>query len=187
MKKTGILSKRYAKALFDLALEMNVLEQVIHDMQLVFDVYYENKDFRLVLDAPIVNQDRKVAIFRRLFKDKVHDVSYKFFMIILRKKREHYLGTIAKQYIALYKKYKKIVTVHLQTAVPIDEKIRKKVIKLLEDQTHGEIDLDEQVKEEIIGGFILAYDDNKYDDSIRAQLQMIKREVADINLYIRGF
>jgi F-type H+-transporting ATPase subunit delta len=108
-------------------------------------------------------------------------------MIILRKKREHYLGTIAKQYIALYKKYKNIVTVHLQTAAPVDEKISKKVIKLLEDQTHGEIELDEQVKEEIIGGFILAYDDNKYDDSIRAQLQMIKREVADINLYIRGF
>jgi F-type H+-transporting ATPase subunit delta len=187
MKKTGILSKRYAKALFDLALEMNIVDQVIKDLQLVFDVYRENKDFRLVLDAPIVNTDRKAAIFKSLFKERVHDVSFKFFMIILRKRREHYLGSIAEEFIIMYKKYKNIVTVRLQTAAPVDEKIRKKVISLLEKQTHGEIELEEQVRKEIIGGFILTYDDNKYDDSIKTQLQMIKRDVADINLYIRGF
>lgn len=186
MKKTGILSKRYAKALFDLVLEMNILEEVKKDMELVYDVYAENKEFRLVLSAP-VRSDRKNAIFTSLFEKHVHEVTMKYLLIILRKHREVYLGHIAKQFTALYKEFKNIITVHLQTAVEIDDKLRKQVISLLEEQTKGEIEMNEVVNQELIGGFILRYGDNKYDDSIRTQLQLLKREVADINLYVKGF
>ena len=186
MKKTGILSKRYAKALFDLALEMNILDQVIKDMELVYDVYRENKDFRLVLSAPIVNMDKKTAILSDLFKERVHEISFRYFMIITRKKREAYLGEIARQFISLYKKFKNIITVHLLTADKIDDSIRQKVIRLLHEQTKGEIELIEYVKKEIIGGFILTFDDQKYDDSIRTQLQLMRRTVSDCNLYVKG-
>jgi len=187
MKKTSILSKRYAKALFGLALEMNILEPVMKDLELIFTVYKENKDFRLILDAPIVSMDKKKAVFNGLFKERINEITFKYLMIILRKKREAYLGAIAEQFISLYKKFKNIIIVHLQTAAEIDESIRKKVIKLMEDQTRGIIELNETIKKEIIGGFILIYGDKKYDDSIRTQLQMIKRDIADINLYVRGF
>ncbi len=186
MKKTSILSKRYAKALFGLALEMDILEQVLKDMQLVYDVYTENKDFRLVLDAP-VNPDKKRAIFKSLFEKRVNEITFKYLLIILRKRRESYLGTIGEEFVNLYKNFKNIITVHLQTAAAIDKSIREKVIDLLEGQTKGEIELNEVVKKEIIGGFILTYDDKKYDDSIKTQLQLIKRDVADFNLYVKGF
>ena len=186
MKKTGILAKRYAKALFGLAMEMNNLEEVRKDMELIFDVYKQNKDFRLILDAPIVSIDKKKAVLNSLFKKHVNEITLRYLMIILRKRREAYLGNIAEQFISLYKEFKSIIIVHLQTAAEIDDTIRNKVIKLLEDQTKGNIELHEAVKKEIIGGFILTYDDKKYDDSISTQLQLLRRDVAALNLYVRG-
>lgn len=187
MKKTSILAKRYAKALFGLAMEMNNLEEIMEDMELIYSVYKQNKDFRLILDAPIVSTDKKKAVFNSLFKKNINEITLKYLMIILRKRREAYLGAIAEQFIALYKEFKNIIIVHLQTAAEVDGTIRKKVIKLLEDQTKGNIELHAAVKKEIIGGFILTYDDKKYDDSISTQLKMLKRDVAALNLYKRGF
>ena len=106
--------------------------------------------------------------------------------IIIRKKREEYLRYIAGEFISIYKKFKNIFTVHFQSASAITDEIRQKVVELLEKQTGGSIELVEEVKKELVGGFVLSYDDYKYDASIAYQLRRLRKGAAEINLYIRG-
>ncbi len=180
------LASRYAKALFDFAIEQNVLEQVKDDMDLVVTVCKQNRDFRLMLDSPIIFTDKKETIITEIFGKHIQKISYHFLLIITRKNREALIDGIAKQFIEQYKEFKNITTAELATAVPLDPKVRENVIALLKEQTQGEIELIEEIKEEMIGGFVLSYSDFQYDASIKKQIKELKKEFAT-NLYIRGF
>lgn len=181
-----LIAKRYAKAVFELALEMNLVEETKADMELVQSVCSSNKDFDLLLKSPVIKSDKKLKILEAIFKDKTSELSMRFFSIITRKKRERYASDIASEFIHIYKKFKNIFTIQFEGAWEISDDIRKQVIALMEEQTGGTIELKEKVKKELIGGFVLTYDDYKYDASIAHQLRKIKKSAGEINLYIRG-
>ena len=185
MKETRI-AKRYAKALFDFSLEHKVPEKIIDDMKLIYSVCKLNKDFILLLRSPIIKSDKKQNIINEIFKKHIHKVTLTYLLIITRKGRERFIKDIAEQFIILYKKYKGIITAHLTTAEAIDLSIRNQIIGLLKKQTKADIELIEEIKKELIGGFVLLFDDNQYDASIMKQIKKLQKEF-DINLYIKGF
>ncbi len=185
MKETKIAS-RYAKALFDFALEQKVPEQVKNDMDLIVSVCSNNKDFKLMLTSPLIYSEKKEAIIAEIFGKHIQEMTLQFLIIITRKRREAFIEGIARQFIELYKEYKNITTAELTTARELGSELREKVIAELKAQTKGEIELIEEIKEELIGGFVLSYKDYQYDASIKKQIKKLRREF-DTNLYIRGF
>ena len=97
---------RYAKALLQLSVEQNKLDDSYEDMLLLSSVCMENKDLSLLLKSPIVKTDHKLKIFDQLFSSKVSRLSMAFLNIIITKKRESIISEIAKSFIKLYKKKK---------------------------------------------------------------------------------
>lgn len=182
----GRIAYRYARALFEPALEMDILEAVYKDMLLVREVINENKDFCLFLANPVVRADKKKIILHEIFEKHLNKITMLFLDIITKSDREDYLKLIANKFIKLYKQYKRIITTTLQTVVKIDEDTREKLIKLLEDQTKSKIELIEELDEDLIGGFVFKYENLEYDASIRRQIQRLKRDFKS-NLYIKGF
>ena len=55
----SIIAERYAKSLFELALETGKLEEVRKDMDLMVDVCLNNRDFRQMLISPVIRPDKK--------------------------------------------------------------------------------------------------------------------------------
>jgi F-type H+-transporting ATPase subunit delta len=184
MRETRI-ARRYAKALFDFAEEQNILERVMDDMSLVLQVCKTSRDFTLVLISPIIKFDKKLLIVSKLFEKHLHKVTFLYLQIIIRKKRERYIPDIAKQYIREFKRYKGISTVELKTAYVADDEIKQKILMLLKRFTDDEIELIEKVDKDLIGGFVLNFDDKQFDSSILMQLQQLKRNF-DINIYRKG-
>lgn len=183
----SLIAKRYAKALFELALEMNIVEETKSDMELIMSVCSSNKDFTQMLKSPVIRSEKKQKVIRDIFNDKINELSMRYMNIITRKKRESFIGQIAEEFILAYKKFNAIFTIHFESAITIGDEIRKKVITLLEDQTKGTVELIEEVKEELVGGFVMRYDDYKYDASIAYQLKKLKKSSAEINLFKREF
>lgn len=182
--RNTLIAKRYAKALFDFALEQNMLEPVKKDLELVISTLKNSKDLRLMLKSPVIKAATKEAVIREIFEKHIQKPSIQYLSIIIRKRRETFIEGIAEEFINLYKKFKNIVTTHLETAVTLDDDIRRKFIDLMSEQTGGEIELIEDVRKEIIGGFVMHYDDKKYDASIQRQLADLKKEFK-VNLYER--
>jgi F-type H+-transporting ATPase subunit delta len=185
MLQGSLIAKRYAKALFDLALEMNVIEDVKNDMELVQSVCDSNSEFNRMLKSPVIRSDKKQKVIEGIFKGKISDLSLRYLSIITRKKREDMLKQIAGEYIIAYKKFKNIFTIHFESVVEISDVLRKQVIALLEERTKANIELNEEIKKELVGGFVLKYDDYKYDASIAYMLRRLKKEAAEVNLYKR--
>lgn len=181
-----IISQRYAKALFDLAVEMKNLEAVKKDIDLLEDVTHENPEFKGLLRSPIIPPGKKNSILTAVFKGKMEDLTFRFLQLVTRKEREVYLQDIGNAFIKLYKDHHNIITVKLTSPQPLDTSSKKELIKMLAAETHKTIDLVEETDDTLIGGFVLTMEDRKYDASIRHQLDKLKK-AFDKNLYIKGF
>ena len=62
------VARRYAKALFELAIEMKLVEQVYADAELIIDVCKNNKEFVVMLRSPVIKDVKKLAIIKRYLK-----------------------------------------------------------------------------------------------------------------------
>jgi F-type H+-transporting ATPase subunit delta len=181
-----LLAKRYAQALFDLALESKGLEKVANDMMLVEEVVDSSKDLRLLLNNPVIDSYKKLNILKKIFQGKIEDLSLKFILLITRKGREKYIHYIAKAFNKIYKEHKNIVDVTLTTAYKTDQSVKDSVLKLLTTITNKNIDLDEVVDDELIGGYLINLEDYQYDASVKTQLKRLRKEFSD-NLYIKKY
>lgn len=185
MKETRV-ANRYAKALLELAIELNVLEKVKGDAELMSNVCKQNRDFVLMLKSPVIKEHKKLSVIKEIFIGKLDELFLRFIIVITRNHREELIPEISNQFITIYKKHKNILPANLETSVKIDAETREKIVALLHNQTNAQIELTEEVKEELIGGFIFSYEDKQYDASILKRIKNLRKEFKH-NLYIKGF
>jgi F-type H+-transporting ATPase subunit delta len=178
------LASRYAKALFELAGEMNIREQVFNDMTLLVSVCRQNKDFVKMLQSPLIRYDKKNEVLRAIFKDKVDKISITYMEIITKKRREMILEEIGEQYIILYREWKGIKTAYLSAVVEIDEKTKNGIIEMLQKQLKAKIELITTVDPKLIGGFLLTVEGKQFDTTILKKINRLTREF-NINIYER--
>jgi len=177
-----LLSKRYATAVFDLAIEFKILEKVNDDLKLVSKVFAENRELRVIIANPTIDTHKKISILNELFDGKVQELTIKFLRLITNKGREQYISYISDAFYDIYKDYKNILSVKLTTATAADKLISDGISKKLKEATKMNIEMTEKVKEELIGGFVVNFEDYKYDASIINQLNRLKKSFSD-NLY----
>ena len=181
----SIISERYAKSLFELAQETGKLDRVKADMELFLELISVSKDFRLLMVSPVVRPDKKVLVLDALLSEKVDGLTVKFYKLLTAKRRERYLGGIAKAFIEKYKEFNKIVTIEIRTVSPMSESMRKQVIDLLEKRRDITVELVETIDPTLIGGFIVSTGNLRYDSSLSHSIKKLKKEFEQ-NLYIRG-
>ena len=64
-------ASRYAKAFIDLALEQNSLESAYTDMKYIAEVCASTHEFVTFLKSPIIKTDKKQAVLKEIFNDKL--------------------------------------------------------------------------------------------------------------------
>ena len=179
------LSGRYAKSLIDLAQEQNNLEAVYKDMLFLQEVCKSNRDFVNLLKSPVIKADKKVQIVDAITQGKVSDLTAKFNRLLITKGRESDLPEIVNAFIDMYNNIKGIHKVKLTTAEPVSEELRQSILKKITDDTSIEhIELESVVRNELIGGFILEFDNNMVDASIMRDLKDIKKQFQE-NIYVQ--
>jgi len=173
------IASRYAKSLLDLANEQDKLERVLEDVQ-AFQNATEQRDFFLMLKSPIVNPDKKKTVLSRIFEGKFDELTMGFLNIVLRKGRENYLPEIASEFVNQYKALKNISTVKLTTASPVTAESVASIKKQLQDSSHTEvnIEIETAVDPDLIGGFVIEFDDKLYDSSVAYQLKQLQKQFA---------
>ena len=181
------VASRYVKSLLGLAVERDALEKVHMDMILFSKVCDENRAFTLMLRNPIIKHDKKRDILEEIFKGKVHNLTFAIFDIITRKNREPLLPAIAKEFHVAYNNYKEIGGATVTTAVPLDKKLREEIeqiVKKLSDKK--QVEIEEKIDPEMIGGFVLNVGDRQVDASIKNKLKALKLKFSQ-NPYIKEF
>ena len=184
--KQKAIARPYAAALFEVAEENGLTEQVYQDILLIHDVIRQNPEFRKVLDSPVIPPDKKRNVFLGVFRDKIQTLSLDFILLVTRKGREDMISAISDAFLALYRDHNHIHEVTVRTAAPLNAANRNKVIRVMESLLKGTIDLKEEIDPELVGGYQLLFEDLMYDESLSRHIRTLKKEFRE-NLFVKQF
>jgi F-type H+-transporting ATPase subunit delta len=171
------VASRYAKSILDLAVERGQLEQVYHDMLYLQQLIKESREFLLLLRSPVVKNDLKSKAINAVTKGNISDLTQSFTQLLTAKNREMVLPEVITAFITLYKVEKNINTVKLTTATPVSDDVKKQIIEQVKKTSNLQnIELEEHIDPNIIGGFVLQAGDKLVDASIAYDLKNISRQ-----------
>lgn len=172
------VASRYAKSLIDLAREQKVLDKVKSEMELFIEVGKQNAQLLAVLKNPIISLDKKAAVLKDIFADKVQPMVISFFSIMVNKGRAGVLFATAKEFVNLYNQDKGIVKAKVTSAVALTEENKKQLVDVVKAATKGEVILEAKVDASLLGGFVLQVGDRQFDASLNSKLKKLKKEFA---------
>ena len=181
------LAYRYAKSLLDLAIIRNKLDLLNDDVRMLQAAMDSNRDFVLMLKSPIIKPDKKQKILNLVFGGRLDEIMMAFIEIVVRKKRERFLPEITRAFIEMYNLKNHITPARITTAVELDSEISGALEDLMRSRFGlTTIELSREVNEDIIGGFILQFEDKLFDTSVRSRLNSLVRDFKS-NTYIKNF
>lgn|SRR5574344_200002 len=168
----------YAKALLLIATETDQQETAFADMRLVNEVCAENRVLNVVFNNPVIKEDKKVAILRDLFGEKVSQLSMLFLSFVVKKRRTINLRGISNAYLELYRERHNIVLSELVTAVEVNPESLDLVRHLIGDYTQKEVELVAHTDNNMLGGFRMTFNNNMYDARIRSKIVKLRKEFS---------
>ncbi|MEA1896845.1 MAG: ATP synthase F1 subunit delta [Bacteroidota bacterium] len=172
------ISVRYARALFAVARDQNLLDQVHADMEMLGHASEEVPAFRSFLENPVMIPSAKKKLLHNMFEGNVSKLTIDFLNLILKNNRLSFISGISRQFGDQYREFNGITSAILTTATEIGESTKDRIKQLVLIDTKNEVLFEGKRDDEIIGGFILQVDDKQIDASVRTQLNKIKKELT---------
>jgi len=175
----NIVSLRYAKALIELSNEKQLTDAIYSDMQEMQNLLMESDELRNFLITPQVDDKTKSRLITKLFSAHFQELTIKFLTLLIRKGRSKLVIYIVHQFVELYREQNGIVPAVIKTAAPIPEKTKQQIIEKVRKATgKSQIELQEHLDKNLLGGFILYYAGNCYDASVKHDLDKIKNWIS---------
>lgn len=177
----GTISKRYAKALLQYAIDNKAEDTVYSEMKTLAKTFVDVPQLRMAMDNPMLTTKDKLPLIKAAIGNEVSEITSRFLNLVLKNKRETILQFIASSYCGTYCDMKHINTGKLITAAPVDKKVVDKIKQLVQKIKPGVLDFQTEVNPEIDGGFMLFFDTYRIDASVRSQLKRIKKRFIEEN------
>lgn len=177
---------RYAKALLDLSIERNELDAVQSDLNLVKASMSESREFRNLLASPVIKPRQKAKILNEVFSGSLTETTNKFMALLVDHGREGMMAEVIKSFHTMYLKAKGITHAKVTTSTALTAPLREKFMSMVKEMTGLEVELEEKVNAELIGGFVLRVGDKQIDTSVAGQLHELKQQYKD-NLYVADY
>ena len=172
---TGLIAKRYAKALFDFALSKGEDKLVYAQVLELIEYFSSNAAAKGQIVSPVVAVQIKKAFVLAGVKGGVCSSLERFVDLVMQQGREEFLLFMLHSYTSLYKEHYKIAQVDLTVAAPVVEDVEKRIAKMVQKNIGcGSVQLRTRTDESIIGGFVLRIDDMQLDASVATQLGKLK-------------
>jgi ATP synthase, F1 delta subunit len=179
----GLISSRYANALFKQAEEQNIIEEVKNDIQFLTSLCNDSEEFNFLLNIPSISSDKKAKIIESALGKAVQKLTLDFIKLVVNHRRESLMSSMCESYIRKYQTKHGIKEVLLTTAIPMDDDICAKIRNAVETSMNVKAEMKTKVNPDIIGGFILNIDNHlQMDASVASQLEKIKKGILGNSL-----
>jgi len=172
-----MVSKEYAKAIFEIALENNKEENYLELLKMVLKTLDKNEDFKKILNSPFIPDEEKNNLLNNVFKDFDEDFIH-FLFVLIKNHRFNIIVDIKDEYEKLYHENKNVVFVHVTSMEKLSKKqediIRKDLEKKYPD---ANLKIENEIDPNIIGGIKIVVNDESIDLSLRNYLSKLKESI----------
>jgi F-type H+-transporting ATPase subunit delta len=171
------IAQVYARALFEVAEEHGVLDQVREQLGQFADALNEHREVAIFFFSPYFSTAEKKEALGRLLQD-AEPTFTNFLEALLERHRMPAIYRIRARYEVLWDDENKLLPVQVTSAVALDEATVKSIGDRVGEQTGLKVELSSHVDPEILGGIVLRVGNFILDASIRNRLNQLRKQVA---------
>lgn len=175
---TGPIARRYAKALFSLAVETGRVEGWAKSLELLRQAVESSPDLEDVLSNPVYSKERRRALVEKLASAFSLDAEPANLLFLLGdRNRLAYLPAVVETFRDLSDAHLGRIRAKVTSAVKLDDVAAQAIADKLSQATKAKVLLDRAVDPALLGGVIAQVGSLVYDGSVRAQLENLRNRL----------
>ncbi|SDW41361.1 ATP synthase F1 subcomplex delta subunit [Marininema mesophilum] len=173
----SIVAKRYAKALFQIALEKNRLDEVEQEWQGVVEALGHHPELAGWLAHPRVAAEEKKALLGKLFANH-SDLTQNLLFLLIERRREDVIEAVGAEYKKLANESKGVAEAEVITARALTEEEEKELIAVFQKQIGKTLVVKNRVDSDLLGGVTVKIGDRLYDGSLAGKLERFRKQLT---------
>ncbi|MSO75030.1 MAG: F0F1 ATP synthase subunit delta [Alphaproteobacteria bacterium] len=176
-KDTGLsgLADRYATALFALADERDLLDQVATDLGRIQTLVGSSADLRAVLRSPVLSRaDQARALAAVLDRLSINPIVKNLIGLMAKNRRLFVLERAITAYRERLARHRGEVAAEVISAIPLQPEHLQALRDLVKRVVGRDVTLDAKVDPALIGGLIVKVGSRMLDNSLRTKLQNLE-------------
>jgi F-type H+-transporting ATPase subunit delta len=171
----GLIPKRYAKALYKLAVENGDSQEIYEQLKPLSRGLKGLDDLKRVLLNPHVKEEDKGRVMMQLVGAKPGSSLEKFLLLVIRNNRAEFLRKIALSYVNLYREEHDIAKVEIFSATELPEQQVEAIVDIIRRRMPGTtLEVQHIIDHELIGGFVVKVGDVLLDASVKNELNNLR-------------
>jgi F-type H+-transporting ATPase subunit delta len=167
----------YARSLFEVAKERDVLDDVHDQLGQFADALDANRDLSVFLFSPYFSTEEKKDGLKRVVTG-IDPVFENFLEALIERHRTPAIFRIRSRFEELWDDEKQLLPVQVTSAVELDPGTVESIGSRIREQTGRTVELSSKVDPEILGGIVLRVGNFVLDASIRNRLNQLRKQVA---------
>ncbi len=171
------IAEVYARSLFEVAQEHDVLDDVHDQLGQFADELSESRDLQVFFFSPYFSsQEKKEGIEKVL--EGADERFVHFLELLAERHRVPALFRIRRVFDGMWAEEQNLLSVKVTSAVELDQKTTKGIGKRIEEETGRKVELSSRVDPDVLGGLVIQVGNMILDRSVRSRLERLRREVA---------
>jgi len=176
-KAGGPKARRYAQAVFQIALEQDALDEWAGDLARLENVAGD-RDFAALLEAPAVPLELKLADIQEALKD-AGPLARNLLSLLAERGQVHLVWAIREEFASLADEHRGIARAEVVTAVALDDVQRGRVERFLGELAGKQAVVTERVDPSILGGLVARVGGLLVDGSLRTRLRALGERLEE--------
>lgn len=171
------VAKRYALALFQLALENKLLDQMENELRLVKEVITYTPEVTALLQSPKLSKDKKKEILTQAFAQASPFV-LNTLNIMIDRRREDHIAALADEFIALSNEARGVAEAQVYSIRPLTDEESKALSSSFASKVgKTSLKIENIVDSNLLGGIKLRIGNRIFDGSLRGKLERLERQL----------
>jgi ATP synthase F1 delta subunit len=171
------IAEVYARSLFEVAKEQDVLDEVREQLDAFARALEENRELAVFFFSPYFSSEEKKDGLRRTV-DGAHPIFMNFLEALVERHRMPAIFRIRTRYEQLWDEEHRLLAVEVTSAIELDESIVNSIGERIGEQAGRTVELSSKVDPDILGGIVLRVGNFILDASIRNRLNQLRKQVA---------
>lgn len=169
------IASRYARALFDLADERGLLDEIADDGSRLLAAVADSADLQRLLRSPVLNRDEQgKAMAGILDAMAVNDLTRNFVGLIAQNRRLFVLTEMIQGYLNELARRRGEITAEVTAPKALSESQMTALRQSLQSKLGGTVTIDASIDPAMIGGLIVKVGSQMVDTSLRMQLDKMQ-------------
>ena len=175
------LAGRYATALFELAVEENNLDKVAGDLGVLQGMLDDSADLRRLVKSPVLSrEDQMRAMAAILAQADASDLALRFVGLLAERRRLFVIEAVIDKFTQLLAAHRGEIRAQVISARTLSDERLDHIRATLSKVLGGDVVIDAQTDEDMIGGLVVRVGSRMVDASIRSKIQRLQLAMKGI-------